>query len=75
MTFGCLRRLCRRRRTPAPPLTEDQLEQMHRTTQDGLDAARAQDGEAHDLADRHVRDRHTNHFGELFLRLLEGRDV
>ena len=71
-----LRRLCHRRRTPAPPWTDEQLEQMRRTTQDGLDAARAQDEEAHALADRHRQSRQTNHFGEMFLRLLEGgRDV
>jgi len=49
---------------------------MHQSTQDGLEAARATDEEAHALADHHREVRDNNHFGEMFLRLLEGgRDV
>lgn len=72
-----LRGLCHRRRTPdEPPVSEDQLEQMRADTERRLQQARAQDDEAHALADRHRHDRNTNHFGEMFLRLLEGgRDV
>ncbi|MFE6305046.1 hypothetical protein [Nocardiopsis sp. NPDC057823] len=67
-----LPRLCRRRRTPDPPLSPEELAAMRDATEADLAEAEARDPEAREVVARHRRLREENHFGDLFLYFLEG---
>jgi hypothetical protein len=72
MKWKRLRRLCHRHRTPAPPITDTELQQMRADTHASLAEAQAQDPEVREVAERHRQLQRRNHFGDLFLHILEG---
>lgn len=76
MKWKRLRRLCHRHRTPDPPVTDTDLQRMRTATEASLAEARARDPEVRDVAARHQELQRRNHFGDMFLHILEGgRDV
>ncbi|WP_304455870.1 hypothetical protein [Nocardiopsis sp. YSL2] len=72
MKWKRLRRLCHRHRTPDPPVTDTELEQMKSATEASLADARARDPEVREVIARHHEHQRRNHFGDLFLHILEG---
>jgi hypothetical protein len=72
MKWKRLRRLCHRHRTPDPPVTDTDLKRMRADTEASLAEARARDPEVRDVAARHREHKDRNHFGDLFLDILQG---
>jgi hypothetical protein len=74
MKWKRLRRLCYRYRyrTPDPPVTDTELQRMRAATEASLAEAHARDPEVRDVAARHREHKERNHFGDLFMNILEG---
>ncbi|GAA0976141.1 hypothetical protein Q7689_00890 [Nocardiopsis tropica] len=72
MKWKRLLRVCRRHRTPAPPVTDTDLQRMRADTEASMADAQARDPEVREVAARHREHGARNHFGDLFMNLLEG---